>query len=430
MKFSKFGQVSLALVVSLAICFGITSCSNAFSVAFLYVTGVQFNQIGGFKVDNDTGNLSAISKSPFASGGTNPVRMIKSSDGRFLYVLNQDPTGQNSNISLLSVGGNGILTFQAKYTSQGTLPLNLGTDAAGTHLFVLDTYAPTGPTTAAAPSASAPCIDNAGAYHPVGDITAFTVDATTGRLSLITNQQQQNSDGTQLTYFPVGCLPIDFKTTSAFIYTVDNGSPVTPNHPIADLQTVFVYAFSGATGQLTLTQNAPLATLATQISTIAGDSAGRYIYVLDAGANQILPYTIGSNGALQTLVGGNVPNQAGVSNPVALIVDSKGKSLYVANAGPNNGTTNAASGISAWTISPTNGQLTPIGGSPYGTGSGPRCILEDPSNQYLYTANFNDSTVTGRIIDTNTGELTQLRKGSSFATVGNPTWCVASGRTQ
>src|SRR5450755_2901597 len=125
MKFSKFGQVSLALVVSLAICFGITSCSNAFSVAFLYVTGVQFNQIGGFKVDNDTGNLSAISKSPFASGGTNPVRMIKSSDGRFLYVLNQDPTGQNSNISLLSVGGNGILTFQAKYTSQGTLPLNL-----------------------------------------------------------------------------------------------------------------------------------------------------------------------------------------------------------------------------------------------------------------------------------------------------------------
>ncbi len=33
--------------------------------------------------------------------------------------------------------------------------------------------------------------------------------------------------------------------------------------------------------------------------------------------------------------------------------------------------------------------------SPFSTGSGPQCLLEDPSNQFIYTANFNDSTVTG-----------------------------------
>jgi hypothetical protein len=57
-------------------------------------------------------------------------------------------------------------------------------------------------------------------------------------------------------------------------------------------------------------------------------------------------------------------------------------------------------------------------------------MLEDPSNQFIYTANFNDSTVVGKIIDVNAGVLNPLRKTVSFATIGNPTWCVASGRTQ
>ena len=47
---------------------------------------------------------------------------------------------------------------------------------------------------------------------------------------------------------------------------------------------------------------------------------------------------------------------------------------------------------------------------PLWRGSAPQCILEDPSNQYLYTANFADSTVTGAIINSSTGTLTTLRK--------------------
>ena len=58
-------------------------------------------------------------------------------------------------------------------------------------------------------------------------------------------------------------------------------------------------------------------------------------------------------------------------------------------------------------------------------------MLEDPSNQFVYTANFNDSTVTGKIIDTNAGVLNPLRKGSGvFAIDGTPTWCAVSSRTQ
>ena len=45
--------------------------------------------------------------------------------------------------------------------------------------------------------------------------------------------------GTQLTYFPLGCSPIEFKLVGGFIFTAQTGS-VTNN----DVQTVFSYAQS------------------------------------------------------------------------------------------------------------------------------------------------------------------------------------------
>ena len=127
-------------------------------------------------------------------------------------------------------------------------------------------------------------------------------------------------------------------------------------------------------------------------------------------------------------------NDPTVTNPSDLVVDSKGVRLYISNFGPNTDPTNPASAISAFSILST-GQLTEIGGSPFAAGtftSGPQpvCILEDPSNQYIYTANAAASTVTGAKIDSNTGMLTALPRGSQWATVGNPTWCVATGVPQ
>jgi DNA-binding beta-propeller fold protein YncE len=79
--------------------------------------------------------------------------------------------------------------------------------------------------------------------------------------------------------------------------------------------------------------------------------------------------------------------------------------------------------------------LTPLAGATsgtsvtFGSGSAPSCILEDPSNQYLYTANYADSTVTGAVINSTTGTLTTCGSPQhwSFATTGQPTWCTASG---
>ena len=69
--------------------------------------------------------------------------------------------------------------------------------------------------------------------------------------------------------------------------------------------------------------------------------------------------------------------------------------------------------------------------SPVGSGAGPQCMVEDPTNQFIYTANFNDSTVTGRVLDQNSGVLNQLpgKANKSYAIPGPATYCLVNGRT-
>jgi 6-phosphogluconolactonase len=434
MKFRKFGRVCLALAVSLGTGLGVTSCSTNHTVGYFYTTGSQYNQISGFKIDNNLGQLTPVPNSPFASGGVNPIKALTANAGKFLYVLNAGcggtsqiacpsgtaPSDTGANISLFTIGGQGGISFQAAYTSQGNDPISIQTDSSGTHLFVLDSTV-TNPT-------DCPYYVPGNSATICGDITSFNIDPNTGRLSLITNQGVKNANGTNLPYFPVGSGPINFYVapSNSFIYTIEKGSGTSANDPF---QAVFTYANSS--GQLTLTQNTPLSSGATQLSYIY-ISAKSNVYLIDAQngttPGQILPYTIGTNGALQSLVGGQVANSGTVANPGPMIVDHQGKFLYLTNAGPNLTASSEASSVSAYFIDPVTSRLTPLATSvPFGSGSSPRCILEDPSNQYLYTANYSDSTVTGAIINSSTGTLTTLRKLTSFGAAGQPTWCVASG---
>src|ERR1700730_14816804 len=433
MKFRKFGRICLALAVSLGTGLGVTSCSTNHTIGYFYTTGSQYNQISGFRIDNNVGNLTPVPNSPFSSNGVNPIKVLTANAGKFLYVLNAGcggssqiacPAGtpdneKGANISLFTIGGQGAVSFQAAYTSQGNNPISMQTDSSGTHLFVLDSTV-TDPTTC-------PYYVPGDSASICGDITSFNIDPNTGRLSLITNQGVKNGNGTNLSYFPVGSGPINFYVTpsNSFIYTTEKGSGST-NDPN---QAVFVYSNTG--GQLTLTQNTPIPTGATQLSYIYV-SAKENVYLIDAQNGTtpgvILPYTIGTNGALQSLVTGQVLNSGTVANPGPLIVDHQGKFLYLTNMGPNLTATSEASSVSAYFIDPTNSKLTPLTTSvPFGSGSSPRCILEDPSNQYLYTANYSDSTVTGAVINSSTGTLTTLRKNTSFGAAGQPTWCTASG---
>ena len=61
MKFRKFGQVTLAAVVSLVLMFGANSCTNDFTAAFVFTVGTQYNQIG-FLIRLADAELGAVNR--------------------------------------------------------------------------------------------------------------------------------------------------------------------------------------------------------------------------------------------------------------------------------------------------------------------------------------------------------------------------------
>ena len=446
MKFKKFGKALLMTAISAGMVLGVSSCVQSYTVGYLYVTGNQTSGttgqgiISGFKIDHNTGNLTPIAGLPISSGGANPVRAVLLTGGRFVYVLNAGSNSDgapcsatdvcsNANITQFSIGGNGVLAPQATYYTQGHNPFRLFADSTGAHLFALDHDAPDPSNcTLVFPSATS-----------CGDITAFTIDATTGRLSYILNSQVTAASGSPLPYFPVPANPIDF-TLSSNYFVVLSGTPTTGD-------SVFPYTYNTANGQLTVNQNS-----SQPLGLVSGSSctgvcqgtiilvAGGITYVLDNGVNtngtngQIFAYTLGTNGALQAEANGYYADNSAYTNPNYAIAANNGKWLYVLNQGDNTNTTIAQSGIAAFLIV-TPYQLQPIanGGVTAGTGAGPQCILEDPSNQFIYTANYNNSTVTGLSIDENDGNLVPLSQATkakdSYTLSGPATWCVVTGHT-
>ena len=160
MKFTKLSKALLMSALSGAVFLVVTSCVESYTVGYLYVTGTVTSQnsgngiISGFDIDHNTGKLNPIDGLPISSGGANPVRAILTVGSKFIYVLNRgvnssggadcttaDPC-QNSNIQEFAVGGNGILTAQETFYTQGTNPFRILGDSSGNFLYVLDHDAP------------------------------------------------------------------------------------------------------------------------------------------------------------------------------------------------------------------------------------------------------------------------------------------------
>ncbi len=412
MKVSGSGRFVLACAVSVALALGMSACGGG-TVGYLWVmegkatSNGPGNTITGYKIDNNSGNLTEIVHSPFTSAGNNPVMAVVKAGGRYVYVLNQnDP--QNS-IAQFSVGGDGVLTFQQGFATQGGTPQWMDISVGGDFLYVLDAVSPN--TTTLCPSATGLL------SKPCGSVTVFSIDPDTGRLTLVQNQSVK-VNGTFLTYTATGPSPSRIKVTTAGVVVVVNG-----DQTITSLQV-------GTAGQLNVNANStqiidapPAVDNITSITT--GSS---YIYLTDGANNRILQYTVSSTGVLQPVTGGIVANTPAGVTPVWTYTDSASKFLYVLNQNNTSTTTNKSS-ISAYTIQ-TNGNLTPQGSNlnPYAVGSGPVCMLEDPSRQWVYTSN-QDGTVTGYHIDHATGTLTALQHGSTFQAQGRPACLIVSGIT-
>ena len=409
MTLSGIGRFSRAFVVSMAVVLGMSACGG-YTVGFMWVTGAQYSQIAGFKIDDYTGNLTTMVNSPYGSGGSDPVSIVVKVGGNFVFVVNKGTfnssgvSNGDGNVSVFAVGEDGVLTFEQSYATAGgphSWPVWATTDQTGGFLYVLDSQAP----------------DYNGTTNLDGDITVFAVDPNTGRLQLVPNQLIKNAAGQLLNYFPVGKAPTMFRVGGSCLYTLDSGD-----------QTVYPYGL-GSGGQLTIEPNStiPLDTVNATSLNVYGNS----IYITDAGmtlpgtttVGAILPYSPGAGCSLSVQADGAVANLPLTYNPVYSLTETKGRFLYVLNHSSTN-SNYANSTISAFVIEST-GQLQPISdpNNPYPVGSGPVCMVEDPSNQYLFTSNT-DGSVTGKYINQNTGQLSDLTRGSSFTAFAAQATCL------
>jgi 6-phosphogluconolactonase (cycloisomerase 2 family) len=408
MKLSLFGRWSMALFASMVLGLGMTACGGG-TIGYMWVLGQQYNQIDGFKIDDYSGNLTEVIGAPFSSNGSVPVSLVVKSGGRYVYVINQGVcppagcgTGHNTSasVAVFSVGGAGTLTYQLSYQTQGYDSQWAQMDSSGTYLYVLDKYSP-GPN-------NGPNTDGLGA------ITVFAADATTGRLTLVTNAQTKVGS-VNLTYFEVGPSPSMMKTLAGCVYTLNNGN-----------QTVSPYSV-GTAGQLLNTTTDSIKLNTTNATSITGASS--YIFLTDATQNRIFGFQSSGTCTLALLNGGTIENTVNTSNPMYTILDVSNRYLYVLNqSNGDTASTSQYSNISAFSLNTSNQEFKEISpGQTFPVGAGPVCIVEDPSSQYFYVSNHNDGTITGKSFSSQTGFLTQLKRGSTFTTVGQASCLAVSG---
>jgi 6-phosphogluconolactonase len=381
MKLSKFGRIALASVVTLGLGFGVTACGPPNTIDFLYVTSSKSNpgQINVYKVDSQAGALIPIANSPYSSGGQNPVADVTSANGKNLYVVNHDSNA----VVVFAISTDGSLSQQQSCSVPGTFPTQLAINKAGTYLYVVETYQP-------GFSASKP---------GPGALVVFPVNDT-GQLGATGSLCQPVANGANA-FFPVGNNPVavNVLVSSNYVYAVNEND--------ATLSAFQV----GTSGALTLIATYPVGVSPNAISS---DPTSKFLYVTDGAANQMIGFTIQTNG---TLINMQTPFKTDIL-PDSVQVDPRGIYVYVANYNAND--------VSAYTIDRSTGNATQISGATtYAVDAGPTCILIEPAEaRFVYTSNFLGDTVSGLTLNPATGALAPVQN-TPFKATGNPTCSAA-----
>jgi 6-phosphogluconolactonase len=404
MKLNNIGRGALASILSLAVGLGVTACSRDYTLAYVYVTTAAPLSAGSstdggvsaFAVDYQSGALTPLADSPIPAG-KKPVTLVvgpASANGQFIYVVNHD----DSTVMEFAIGTDGKLYLKNTYNTTGSLPTAAAINAAGTFLYVTNTYQ-NGP-------------NNNQLYTPAspgpGSVTIFPINKDGGLGAAAT----QN----------VGNLPVAIVASklSNYLYVLDQENATT-----SPLGVILGYSVNTSSGALTATTGGTVVLNGVTIgngypagtvpSAIAEDPSARFVYVTDKATNQLYGYLTGTNGALTTMTNG--PFSTGTF-PVSVTIDPRGKYLYVANYNDNT--------VSAYAIDIATG--APVGSAGSATtnvGTTPTCIAIEPAlGKYMYVSNYLDGTVTGELLNSHNGGLTAVQN-TPFPTSGLPTCAVA-----
>jgi 6-phosphogluconolactonase len=217
-----------------------------------------------------------------------------------------------------------------------------------------------------------------------------------------------------------GCLGSSSSSTAptlAFAYLVgqgDNGIRAFAEKSTGDLQALPVFTFS---------------TTPRPVSIVLHPSKN-FLYVPNLSANTVSGFNIDHVSGVLTPIGTALPptpvcvSPAVCSNPIGVAINSGGQFLFVLNQGSTSPA--VPSSISAFSIDPARGLLTPVSGSPFAFASlvapNPQFMAISPTAGFLYVSNGASGNISAFSIGAG-GALTEL--GGSPVSLG--TGATAAG---
>jgi probable HAF family extracellular repeat protein len=343
---------------------------------FAYVANSSSNNIAGYKMNPATGAWTPVPGSPFTSGRSGAVSVVVDQSKRFLYVANQFG------------GDNNVAGFRIDPFDGSLLPLPGSPFAAGS-----------GPTAIALdPLGRFAYVANAGSNN----VSAYRIQPATGKLVALPGSP-----------FPAGNQPsgVTVDPKGSFVYVTNAGS-----------NTVSGYTIDSSTGVLTPVAGSPF-TAGTYPQSVAVDPLTLYAYVANQGSDNVSGYSISATtGALTPVLGS--PFSTGAGGVFGVTVEPQGHYVYVAGYGGifafSIGTQFIVNGHPFPTLGP--GSLTPVSGSPFGTGTNvaygdwtPNSVAVDYTGTFAYASSGPYGSGNVSAFSISSGSLTPLA-GSPFPT--------------
>jgi 6-phosphogluconolactonase len=396
MRVKFMGRAARASIVSMAIGLGLTSCSNDYTVSYVYMTTAKtlpHGLINGYQVDYQSGYLRPLADSPIDAGGRNTVGLVVAPNELFLYTVNNF----DSDVVEFAIGTDGKLYPQHTYNITGSLATAAAIDAAGKFLYVTFTYQ-NGP-------------GNSQLYTPAnpgpGGLSIFPINS-------------DNSLGTPTTV-NLGRNPVGIATSAVgnFVYVIEQDSATSANL-LGFTETASTGALTAMAGVTINPGNVPSTGFESGVSPsgILGDKTGTHLYVTDSVQGQVAAYSIGSNGVPSLI--GTTPTDAG---PMGMAFDLSGQYLYVVAY--------TANAIDGFTLATNGLPVRSTVASSVQAGTGPTCVTisgapsdANPSHGiYMYVSNNLSNNVMGEQLNPANGGLDEIT-GTPFSGSGLPTCIV------
>lgn len=372
------GMVAIFVLAFLAV--SLLSCGSGNLPQFgsthnAYVTLPTLDSVALLQINGLTGSITIGSQTPQVEG-TSPDGLALLAN-KFLYVANS----QGNTISTFNVAADGTLTANGTgIPTGGTSPHDVIIDPTGQYLLVTNS--------SLSDSVSVFSIDtSSGALTAVPGSPFFAYDTPTeivmpasGNLVYVSNPRI----GTVTAFL--------FDTTSTICgYLLCGGPQYVPGSP-----------FTSGKGA----------------SALLVDPSGQHLYVANTSAVNPQSTAIGNisgfninttTGVLSPIPGSPFTSNVG-SGPATLV--TQGSFLYATTTGSN---------YSVWCFQinsqsgSTNGQLTPVTGSPFSVVAGGLFALVDSNGGFLFIGNQNANGIAAYTLDPNSGQLTVVLN-SPFST--------------